>query len=134
MAGCATENASDYKAEQFLCIASTVVWTTTSEDGKTTSGHNYDEADSKYLFSNSGGTWQAMGMGASAWHFDHCDPPGLVCEVDGPDHEHPDTIFEGAISRNPRNGAFYATGVQGNALSSHVFAVAGTCSRYLKPF
>ena len=132
--GCTTETASRLEVEQYLCVANTVVWTTTSEDGQRTTADNFEGADSKYMFSNHGGTWKAEGTGDASWQFNHCDSSGLLCSVRVRDDIIPDAVFEGAISRNPESGAFYATGIKGEASSSHVFTVTGSCSRYLVAF
>lgn len=116
--------------ENHLCVAKTVIWTTTSENGDKVTGHNFDGADNKYIFSNDGGNWRARGMGAGAWQFDQCDTSGLLCEAHDPDHDSSNTIFEGAISRNVDSGTFYATGVTGDGANSHVFVVTGSCSRH----
>ena len=132
--GCALGSTSLVQNEQYLCVAKTVVWTTSTEDGNKISGRNYDGADSKYLFSHNDGVWQARGLGEGSWQFDHCNLSGLLCEARAPEHNPADAIFAGAISRNPDSGIFYATGVEGDASASHVFTVAGTCSQYLISF
>jgi len=134
VSGCAGGISSHTTAEQYLCTAKSVVWTTTSEDGERITGHSYDGADSSYLFSDASGTWKARGLGDSGWHFDSCNAAGLVCESPGNEQTAPDAVFSGAISRNPLSGAFYATGVRGDASTSHVFTVAGTCAPQVVAF
>ena len=128
--GCAANETGKQNAEQYLCVAKTVIWTTTSDNGDKVTGHNFDGADSKYLFSNNDGDWQARGIGDGSWSFDHCDSSGLLCEVRNPGEQSPLRVFEGAISRNAESGTFYASGVKRDTANSHVFVVTGTCSRH----
>jgi hypothetical protein len=132
--GCTAGTASRVEGEQYLCVANTVVWSTTPADGQRTTGYNFEGADSKYMFSNSGGTWKAEGMGDASWQFNHCEASGLLCSARARDNTASEAVFEGAISRNAESGAFYATGIKGDASSSHVFTVTGNCSRYLAAF
>lgn len=135
LTGCVFEGASNRNSEQYLCIAKTVVWTTTSADGEKVTGHNYEGADGKYLFVKKNGAWTARGLGDAAWEYDHCNQAGVLCEVraSGADARS-DEIYGGAISRNPRSSSFYATGIKENPAASHVFSVAGNCTKYLATF
>jgi hypothetical protein len=132
--GCTAGTASRVGVEQYLCVAKSVVRTTTPAHGQRTTAYNFEGTDSKYMFSNSGGTWKAEGIGDASWQFNHCDASGLLCSARARDNTASEAVFEGAISRNAKSGAFYATGIKGDASSSHVFTMTGSCSRYLVAF
>ena len=132
--GCAFLSGGNIHTEQYLCVAKTVVWTTTSADGEKITGHNYEGADGKYLFAKKGGTWTAMGLGDAAWEYAHCNQAGMLCEVRGSDADAGDGVYGGAISRNPQTSTFYATGIRQDPSASHVFTVAGSCAKYLPTF
>lgn len=132
--GCALPGAGTSATEQYLCVAKTVVWTTTSADGEKITGRNYEGADGKYLFAKKDGTWSARGLGDAAWEYAHCNQAGLLCEARATDADAGDEIYGGAISRNRETSTFYATGIRQDPSASHVFTVAGNCTKYLPTF
>jgi hypothetical protein len=134
LSGCALQGGGYHSSEQYLCVAKTVVWTTTAADGEKVTGHNYEGADGKYLFAKRNGAWTARGLGDAAWEYGHCNQAGVLCEVRAPAADAGDEIYGGAISRNPQTSAFYATGIKEDPAASHVFSVAGHCTKYLATF
>ena len=132
--GCALQSGGDISSEQYLCVAKTVVWTSTSADGEKITGHNYEGVDGKYLFAKKGGTWTARGLGDAAWEYAHCNQAGVLCEVRPSAADAGNEIYGGAIGRNNQSGTFYATGIRQDPSASHVFTVAGSCTKYLPSF
>ena len=132
--GCALQNGGNVITEQYLCVAKTVVWTSTSADGEKITGHNYEGVDGKYLFAKKGGKWTARGLGDAAWLYAHCNQAGVLCEVMPSAADAGNEVYGGAIGRNTQSGTFYATGIRQDPSASHVFTVAGSCTEYLPSF
>ena len=132
--GCAFLGGGNVNSEQYLCVAKTVVWTTTSADGEKITGHNYEGADGKYLFAKKDGAWTARGLGGAAWEYAHCNQTGVLCEARASDTGAGAEMYGGAISRNLQSSSFYATGIRENSSASHVFTVAGSCTKYIPTF
>ena len=92
------------------------------------------EGYGKYFFTKKGGTWTARGLGDAAWEYAHCNQAGVLCEVRPSAADAVNGIYGGAIGRNTQSGTFYATGIRQDPSASHVFTVAGSCTKYQPTF